>query len=332
MKMLNKITFFVVFLLFFLFNLDESNAQQNSQCIAVITEVNGNVLVKRADNDTFVKTYWGTQLFQEDQVKTQARSSATLTFSNNSIVTLGENSTMSISGNGSSETNSSGNIRKVSSAVMVSLSAFMPKGENRQEEGALAGLRSFNPDKSIDLESPYNTVIKTSRPTFSWNAIKEFDNYIVNLYDNKGLVWSKKITGNTLLYPENEKELEAGQSYFWNVEGEELINNEKSDNQKFSILSAEKSKEVSSQEVLIRNTFSTEPESSGFHSVLGAYYINQGLLQDAINEFLLVSEINKEAPIPHEILGSLYNSVGNKDKAIEELKKALSLSKNNDNR
>jgi len=38
--------------------------------------------------------------------------------------------------------------------------------------------------------------------------------------------------------------------------------------------------------------------------------------------------MNPDAPLPHEILGSLYSDVGNKDKAIEELQKALLLSKN----
>jgi hypothetical protein len=332
MRLLSKTGFSLFLLLFIVFNLNTTNAQQNSQCIAVITGVNGNVLLKRVNNEDFVKTYWGTQLFQGDQVKTMANSDATLTLSNNSIVKLGENSMMTISGNEPSSSKSVGNIRRVSSAMMVNLSAFVPKGDNRKEEGALAGLRSFTPDRSIALLTPFKTVIKTSRPSFSWIASKDFDDYIVNLYDSNGLVWSRKVKGNSLDYPENEKELVAGRSYFWNVEGEELIDNEKSDNQEFSVISDDKSKEVAEQEKEINLTFNDDPGSSSFHSVLGAYYINQGLLQDAIKEFQSVSEINPEAPIPHEILGSLYNSVGNKDKAIEELKKALSLSKNNDNR
>ena len=172
----------------------------------------------------------------------------------------------------------------------------------------------------------------TRRPSFVWIATKEFDNYIVNLYDSDGLVWSRKVEGNSLDYPENEKDLVSGQSYFWNVEGEELIDNEKSDNQEFSIIPQDKLNKAAVQEELIRKTFADDPESSSFHSVLGAYYINQGLLQDAIKEFRSVSEINPEAPMPHEILSSLYNSVGKKDSAIDELKKALTLSKHIENR
>lgn len=80
----------------------------------------------------------------------------------------------------------------------------------------------------------------------------------------------------------------------------------------------------------IRNTFRNEPECSSLHSVLGAFYINQGLLQDAISEFQIISKINNEAPLPREILGSLYSDSADKDNAIEELQKVLALSKNKD--
>jgi tetratricopeptide (TPR) repeat protein len=52
------------------------------------------------------------------------------------------------------------------------------------------------------------------------------------------------------------------------------------------------------------------------------------LLQDAIEHFQAVAEINSDAPLPHEILGSLYSEIGEKDKAIEELQKALALTNN----
>ncbi len=61
--------------------------------------------------------------------------------------------------------------------------------------------------------------------------------------------------------------------------------------------------------------------------VLGAYYINKGLLQDAIAEFQTIAKLNTDSALPHELLGSLYSKVGDKDKAIDELQKALILAK-----
>jgi len=304
-----------------------SIAQQSYQCIAVITEVNGEALLRKANSSEFAKAYWGTQLFQGDQIKTSAKSEVKLLFSNNNLVTLGPNSAVTISGKEAPVTEASSTVRNISSAMMVDLSALTSKRDNRKDVGALAGLRSIDVGYVIELVSPYNTLIKTNRPTFSWLTEKSYDNCIVNLYNSSGLVWSKKVSSNSLVYPENEKGLEFGENYFWNVEGEALINTEKSASHKFSVLSVEKSREVEEQESAIRNAFTDEPESSSLHSVLGAYYIDLGLLQDAISEFQIISKINPDAPLPHEILGSLYSDVGNKDKAIEELQKALALAK-----
>ena len=305
-----------------------SIAQQLKQCLAVITELTGNVLLKKVNKGDFEKAFWGTELIEGDQIKTAARSGVKLLFSNNTFISLGPNSAISISGKKAPATESSGKVIKMSSAMMVNISSFNSKRDNTKDVGALAFLRSVNSEQSIELTSPCNSLIKTDRPSFSWLMKKSFDAYIVNLYNSSGLVWSKKVSDSTMIYPDNEKGLEFGESYFWYVEGEK--GSEKSAYHKFSLLTLEMSKKVEEQEKMIRDTFKDEPESSSLHSVLGAYYIDQGLLLDAINEFQIISKINADAPLPHEILGSLYTDVGNKDKAIEELKKALALATNTD--
>jgi hypothetical protein len=307
-----------------------SQAQQPVNCLAVVTEINGEVILKKFNRSESYKAAWGIQLFQGDEIKTSDKSEVKLLFSNNTLISLGPNSMIKISGEKSAGTETSGHIRNISSATMLDLSAFTFKREDKKDVGALAGLRSAAGDQSIELTSPYNTLIKTDRPSFSWIAKKSYDNYFINLYNSKGLVWKKKVSENSMLYPENEKALDFGESYFWNVEGEYLIDTDKSANHKFSILSPEKFREVVENEKLIRDTFKNEPESSSLHSILGAFYINKGLLQDAITEFLTVSKINTDTALPHEILGSLYSEIGDKDKAIDELQKALSLTKSKD--
>jgi hypothetical protein len=304
-----------------------SQAQQPSKCLAVITEINGKAFLKKVNRSEFSKTSWGTQLFQGDEIKTSEKSEVKLLFSNSNLISLGPNSLIKISGKETPATESTGNVRNISSATMVNLSDLIPKREDRNDVGALAGLRSASMDQTIELTSPNNTMIKTDRPSFSWITRKSFDNYIVNLYNSKGLVWSRQVSENILKYPENEKGLDFGESYFWNVEGEYLIDTEKSANHRFSVLSPEKYKEVEENENTIKNTFKNDAESSSMHSVLGAYYINKGLLQDAIFEFQTIAKLNTDAALPHELLGSLYSEVGDKDKAIDELQKALKLAK-----
>ena len=327
---LSKKVFIILLSVFLLSGLRLTLAEQPSQCLAVITEIKGEVFLKKVNNNEFSKASWGMQLFQGDEIKTSDKSETKLLFANSNLISLGPGSTIKISGKETSATVTKGEARNISSATLIDLSAFTLKKEDKNDVGALAGMRSVNFDQVIELTSPFNTLIKTDRPSFSWIAKKSFDNYIVNLYNSKGLVWTKKVSGNTLTYPENEKGLDFGESYFWNVEGEYLIDTDKSANHKFSVLSLEKSKEVEKNENVIRDTFKSDPESSSLHSLLGAYYINNGLLQDAISEFQIISKINTDAALPHEILGSLYSEVGDKDKAIDELQKALVLAKNKD--
>lgn len=304
-----------------------SEAQEPMQCMAVVTGLSGNVMLKKADKSGFVKLLWGTQLFQGDQVKTGTGSEVTLTYSNNSVVKLESENLITISGTATSSSEKPGNVKKVSPAMMANMSALTSKRDYKKDVGALAGLRTVGIEEPIELTSPYSTLIKTNRPTFTWIPRKPFDKFIVNLYSSKGLVWSNKVAENALKFPENQKGLEPGETYFWYVEGEDLLDNKKSSSYKFSVLSFEKSREVLDQEALIRKTFDNDSDSSSLHSFLGAYYINQGLLEDAINEFLIISKMNPDAPLPHEILGSLYSDVGNKDRAIEELQKALGLAR-----
>jgi hypothetical protein len=304
------------------------DAQDQTQYMALITAKTGNVLMKKAGKTEFTKTDWGTQLFKGDQVKTEGNAEVSLTFSDGTIIRLAPGRVFEVSGSNPTSPAVSGSVKKATTSMMASMSALNTKRENSKDVGALAGLRSMGIEEPIELISPFNTLIKTNRPTFTWIPKKQYDKFVVNLYNSKGLVWSNRVSQNSLKFPEGEKGLEQGETYFWNVEGEDLLDNKKSASYKFSVLSLQKSREVEDQEAMIRKTFDNDSDSSSLHSFLGAFYINQGLLQDAINEFEIISGMNPDAPLPHEILGSLYSDVGNKEKAIEELQKALALSKN----
>jgi len=306
--------------------LPQLDAQESAKCIAVITGINGNVLLKRAGSNDFTKSEWGNQLFKGDQIKIENNSLAIVTFINGTIITLDPGSIMTVNDENLTGSATAGSVKKVTAGLMTNMSALTGKRETKKDISALAGLRSALNEEPIELLSPF-TLIKTSRPTFVWMPDKPYDAFVVNLYSSKGLVWSTKVSQSSLEFPQKEKGLEPGETYFWNVEGEDLLDNKKSASFRFSVLSQEKSKEVNDQETLIRKTFENEKDSSSLHSFLGAYYMNQGMLEDAIREFEIISEMNPGASLPHEILGSLYSDVGEKDKAISELQKALTLSK-----
>ena len=328
MKIFKKHYLFIAafFLAGYTFSLQNISAQESAQCLAVITGKSGNVLVKKAGSSEFTKAGWGTQLFKGDQISTESASEVNLTFINGNVVTFGPGSTMTFDGINTTTVSNSGNVKKVTAGMMSNMSALTRKREARKDVGALAGLRSVS-ETAVELVSPGNTVVRTDRPDFRWLPDKPYDRYVINLYNSQGLVWSAMVSENSIKFPEKELNLMAGETYFWNVEGEDLIDNRKSSSFTFSVLSAEKAKEVADQELQIRYAFKNDTDSSSLHSFLGAYYMNQGLLEDAIKEFETISLMNPDAPLPHEILGSLYSDIGKKDRAIAELQKALELAK-----
>lgn len=297
-------------------------AQSSASALAVISDVKGSVYLNTAGSDEPLKAVFGTRLGQGDQVETGKKASVTMLFSNGNLISLGANSSITISGN-----QSGGSSRNIGAGMAGNFSDLAMRQDNKGEMGVLMDLRSDETSQQLNPLSPCNTMIPTNRPGLKWESRKPADEFVVRLYNGEGLVWEKRTTATHLAFPEDEPGLEFGVSYFWNVEGEDLINSFRSLNQKFTVLPEEKIKEVKQEKERLFETFSEDPDNSSLHSLLGAYYAATGLLEDAIREFELVRDTNPEATLPHEILGGLYSDVGKKDLAIAELQRALLIEK-----
>ncbi len=297
-------------------------AQNSGSYLATISDVRGTVLVNIAGNDEPMKAVFGTQLFQGDQLETGKKANVTMLFSNGNLISLGANSNITISGN------QSGNPSKNIGAGMAgNFSDLAMRQDNKGEMGVLMDLRSDETSQQIIPLSPCNTMIPTNKPGLKWESRKPADEFVVRLYNGEGLVWEKRTTATHLEFPEDEAGLEFGTAYFWNVEGEDLIQSFRSLNRKFTVLPEEKISEIKLEKEKLVGLFTEDPNSSSLHSLLGAYYASAGLLEDAIREFELVRDANPDATLPHEILGGLYSDVGKKDLAIAELQKALMIEK-----
>ena len=295
---------------------------QNSPSLAVISDVEGNVYLNRPGSDDPIKAVFGTQLGQGDRIETGKRASVSLLFSNGNLISLGPNSDITISGN-----QANGSSMNIGAGMAGNFSDLAMRQDNKGEMGVLMDLRSDETSQQIIPISPCNTMIASNMPSLKWESKKPADEFVIRLYDGEGLVWEHRTTATSLEFPQNEDALKYGQSYFWNVEGQDLITSFRSLNQKFTILQKEKIKEIQQEKEKVLDMFSEDPDNSSLHSLLGAYYASAGLLEDAIREFELVRDANPEATLPHEILGGLYSDVGKKDLAIAELQKALSIEK-----
>lgn len=140
----------LLFLIFSLSGLRYTLSQHSSQCVAVITEINGKALVKEAAMSQFEKAPWGTRLFNGDQIATGENSEVKLLFSDNSIVTLGQNSMITISGGATPLTEPMGDVKRVES----SLGLIYPRYHSgRRKERMLVPLQVSVPSLR---ESPLN--------------------------------------------------------------------------------------------------------------------------------------------------------------------------------
>jgi hypothetical protein len=297
-------------------------SQQEPTVLAVISDVTGEVFIKKMNKSEPQKALFGIQLAQGDQITTSKKSNVTLLFSNGQMIGLGPNSQMIISGNTTAD-----NSKNIGSALAGNFSNLTLRRDNKGEVGVLMDLRAGESEQFIIPMSPCNTMIRTNLPELSWESLKPADTYMVRLFNTDGLVWEKETSDTRLPYPEHAPPLTFGESYFWNVEGLELIHSFKSLNQKFSILPKHEIEAVNDREEEIKTMFADDLNSSSFHSVLGAYYAQMGMLEEAIHEFIQVKKANPDASLPHEILGKLYRDVGKKDLAIKELQEALMLEK-----
>ena len=313
--------FSILLIIFLLFPLS-GIAQNNGSALAMISDVNGNVLLFQAQSDDSRKAVFGMQLAEGDRLETGRKANVTLLFSNGNLINLGPNSNITISGNqsGSSSMN-------IGAGMAGNFSDLAMRQDNKGEMGVLMDLRSDETSQQIIPLSPCNTMISTSTPGLKWDSRKPADEFVVRLYNGQGLVWEKRTTSTSMAFPEDEPALNYGESYFWNVEGEDLITSFRSLNQKFTILHEEKIREIKEEEKKLLGMFTDDPANSSLHSLLGAYYAKAGLFEDAINAFERVRDSNPDATLPHEILGGLYSDVGKKDLAIAELQKALMLEK-----
>jgi hypothetical protein len=295
---------------------------QNESALAVISDVRGSVTLNKAGSNEPLKAVFGTQLAKGDQLETGKKASVTLLFTNGNLISLGPGSNITISGN-----QSGGSSRNIGAGMAGSFSDLALRQDQRGEMGVLMDLRSDETAQQILPLSPCNTFVSTNRPVMRWESVKPADEFVVRLYNGEGLVWEKRTTAKHLEFPEDEQGLQYGSSYFWNVEGEDLINSFRSLNQKFTVLNEEKIYEIKEEEKKLSGLFSDDPGNSSLNSLLGACYAKAGLLEDAIRAFEQVRDANPEATLPHEILGGLYSDAGKKDLAIAELKEALLLEK-----
>jgi len=301
-------------------------SRQNARCVALITEMRGDVFVRAARATEFKRATWGTQLYGGDVVKTSGNGTASLLMSNNNLIELGSGSSITISEGRSAPQGKSKTISGISSEPLTNLSGLTMRSTGEGEVVALAGLRSIGTELSIEQLSPLRSKIRTLRPTFTWQSNVPTDKFKVELFDRIGLLWARESNQTRLEYPEGEKPLSRGETYFWKVKGIGLTESYESARAGFSVIAERNLAMVQRQEQNLKDAFSDDLTGSSYDFFAGTLYQQHGLLEESIAKFEAVAQRHPDAPTVYEVLGKLYKDVGLKDKSIAALQKALKLS------
>jgi hypothetical protein len=301
-------------------------SQESTKCLALLTDLRGEVFVKGARGTEFRKAPWGTQLYAGDIVRTSTTGSASLLLANNELIALGPGSSMTVSEGLTSSQNKPKTISGIGSGNLVDLSGLTMRSTGEGEFVALAGLRGVSPDFPIEQLSPRNTALRSLTPAFSWRSSVQVQTFKIRLYNSEGPLWTKETNQTTIEYPKDEKPLNYGEKYFWKVEGLGLVDSYRSATIGFTLLSKENVARIKNEERSLKSSFSDDSTATSYHFLAGTLYHRRGLLEESISEFETVAQRYPDAPAAHEVLGRLYNDVGLKDKAIAALQKALKLS------
>jgi len=301
-------------------------SQQRARPVALITEMRGEVLVKAARATEFKRATWGTQLYGGDVVRTSSNGAASILMSNNSLIDLGSSSNITISEGRSALQSKSKTISGISSEPLTNLSGLTMRSTAEGEVVALAGLRSIGAEPAIVQTTPVKSKIRSPRPTFSWQTNVPADKFKVELFDRKGVVWTRETEGTNLEYPKAEKSLSRGQTYFWKIEALSPATSYEAGRVAFSIISDRNLAMVERLERNLRDSFADDLTGASFDFLAGTLYQQHGLLEESIAKFEAVAQRHPDSPTVYEVLGKLYRDVGLKDKSIAALQRALKLS------
>ncbi len=304
--------------LFALLAIPVASARQSA---ALVTDISGDVRVARASGGASQAATWGMQLNVGDRVTSASGARASLLYSaTNSIVTVASGATHEVG----SAADGAGASRPAGAPRIAAVSELTLARAGAGEVSALGGLRAGEREQAIVNLTPRQTRIRQGRPTFAWMASEEFEGYRVRLYDAAGReVWTGAATGSERVYPDDAPALVAGSQYVWNVEGETMLDAVSSQLTPFEVLSDEEETIVAEGLGGISDAMAGAADETTRDYLLGAFYVDHGLLFDAVDAFSRIARRHPDAALVHEILGNLYYDLGLKDEAVAALKRAL---------
>ncbi len=280
-----------------------SPAWANPTSLNFISEIKGDVRLRRSQWDDYQKANFGDLLNPSDQLQLSAGASATVMCNNLRVWVV-----------------PGGKVSLVSDGCGSGKPSITRPNSRRS--------RSRAPNETIPyIISPRNTTLLTNRPILRWNAVPGATRYKVQVQDAAlTLDWQTETKNTEIEYPPGEPLLQPGSYYLLIVETDKgnSSEEEQGNDLSFTLLDAQKAESVGTEVAKLKQQQLTQ-EAEGL--ALAYLYQSYDLKAEAIELLEELVKQGSQTAAVYQLLGDLYLQVGLSQQAKSAYLQALELAK-----
>ena len=274
----------------------------NPTVLNFISEIKGDVQLKRSQWNSYQKANFGDLLNPSDQLKLSAGASATVMCNNRSVWVV-----------------PAGKVSLVSDGCGSEQPKLTRPNSRRSPSRA--------PNETIPyIISPRNTALLTNRPILRWNAVPGATRYKVRVQDaGLTLDWQTETSNTQIEYP-GEPPLQPDSYYLLIVETDkgDSSEEEQGTDLSFTLLDAQKAESVRTEVAQLKQQQLTQEAEE---LALAYLYQSYDLKAEAIELLEGLVKRGSQTTAVYQLLGDLYLQVGLSQQAKSRYLQALELAK-----
>jgi len=256
-----------------------------ADAIALLTSISGKVEITKSQTRSKRLAAIGDRLFENDILQTRKNATASLLFTDGTIVKIFSNTRLSLTLKAKSEAMGSRQIGSLSKGILKGVKDIF-SGETKKETlTAVPGIRKKIEEElgGVRVLYPRNSAILTTEPAFRWQTISQQGAFTVSLTlkGMGGSLWSIRADTTGVPYPTGKPQLKRGTTYFLRVENEKK--HDSYDEIFFRIMDGQEVAEVKRYAAEMEDLRTTNPDDVTPLFLLANYYSQKGLHHVALS-------------------------------------------------
>ena len=271
--------------------------------VGVITEVKGQVQIKRAGKSSWQPARVNMPVYAGDVLRTGSNGRVVVWTPTGRAQSLGPKKTVSINPVKSPRDS-------LWREVWGSFVSRMKTNFSEENLATVAAARtpvSLPAKNRLVLLSPRNTKVLEERPTFVWTEVENAKGYrvTVGFFDDEKRVWETVVNRNSLRYPDDAPELKPGKIYIWQVEAIGVPN--ASESAWFAVLHPAEARDIKFALQQLKNK---APDFMAYSLAAASFLESHGCYSEAISILKAALKQYPHQPEPRFSLASLYETIG----------------------